>query len=42
MQNFSFLECLEVAGKFMGGGGGGGVDHEATLSNLNPSYVDLL
>ena len=37
--NFSFLACLEVAGKFMGGGG---VGHVATVSNLNPSYVELL
>ena len=38
MPNFSFLACLEVAEKFMGGGvGGGGVDHVATMSNLNPS-----
>ena len=36
--NFSFLACLEVAEKF----GGGGVEHVATVSNLNPSYLELL
>ena len=36
--NFSFLTCLEVAEKFSGGvGWGGGVEHVATMSNLNPS-----
>ena len=44
--NFSFPACLEVAEKFMGvggwGGGGGGVDQVATVSNLNPSKVELL
>ena len=38
MPNFSFLACLEVAEKFSGGG----VEHVATMSNLNPSYVELL
>ena len=43
MPNFSFLACLEVAEKFVVGWGGvGGVDHVATVSNLNPSYVELL
>ena len=45
MPNFSFLACLEVAEKFVVGGwvgGGWGVDHLATVSNLNPSYVELL
>ena len=41
MPNFSFLACLEVAEKFMGVVGGG-VDHVATVSNLNPSEVELL
>ena len=40
MQNFSFLACLEVAEKF--GGVGGGWEHVATVSNLNPSYLELL
>ena len=42
--NFSFLACLEVAEKFRGGVvvGWWGVDHVATVSNLNPSYVELL
>ena len=39
MPNFSFLACLEVAEKFVGGGG---VEHVATMSNLNPSYLELL
>ena len=39
MPNFSFLACLEVSEKFMVGG----VEHVATMSNLNPSYyVELL
>ena len=38
--NFSFLACLEVAEKFVGGVGG--VGQVATMSNLNPSYVELL
>ena len=43
MPNFSFLACLEVAEKFMGVGWGvGGVDHMATVSNLNPTYLELL
>ena len=38
MPNFSFLACLEWAEKFGGvGSGGGGVEHVATMSNLNPS-----
>ena len=40
MPNFSFLACLEVAEKF--GVGWGGVEHVATMSNLNPSYLKLL
>ena len=41
--NFSFSACLEVAEKFMGVGVGvGGVGHMATMSNLNPSYFELL
>ena len=43
--NFSFLACLEVAEKFVGGGwgvGGWNVEHVATMSNLNPSYLELL
>ena len=35
--NFSFLACLEVPEKFGGGG-----EHVATMSNLNPSYLELL
>ena len=35
--NFSFLVWLEVAKKFVVVGGG----HVATVSNLNPSYVEL-
>ena len=35
--NFSLLACLEVAEKFVVGGG---VGHMATMSNLNPSYVE--
>ena len=42
MPNFSFLACLEVAEKFVGVGGGGWVEHVATMSNLNPSYLELL
>ena len=43
MPNFSFLACLEVAEKFVGVGGWGvGVEHVATMSNLNPSYLELL
>ena len=38
--NFRFLACLEVAEKFVGGWGG--VEHVATMSNLNPSYLKLL
>ena len=41
--NFSFLACLEVAEKF--GVGWGGVvwgEHVATVSNLNPSWLELL
>ena len=41
MPNLSSLAGLEVAEKF-GMGGGGGVGHMATVSNLNPSYVELL
>ena len=39
MLNFSFLACLEVAEKFMGGGG---VEHVATMSSLNLCYLELL
>ena len=39
--NFSFLACQEVAEKFSVVVEGG-VDHVATMSNLNPSYVELL
>ena len=42
MPNFSFLACLEAAEKFVGGWGWGGVEHVATMSNLNPSYLELL
>ena len=33
------VACLELAEKFFWGdvGGGGGVEHVATMSNLNPS-----
>ena len=37
--NSSFLACLEVAEKFAGVGGGG--FQGATMSNLNPSYIEL-
>ena len=40
MQNFSFLACLEVSEKF--GVVVGGVEHVATMSNLNLSYLELL
>ena len=40
VQKFSFLACLEVAEKF--GVGGVVVEHVATMSNLNPSYLELL
>ena len=39
VQNFSFLACLEVAEKFGGGCGG---EHVATVSYLNPSYIEFL
>ena len=35
------LACLEVAEKFVCGAVRG-VDHVATVSNLNPSYLELL
>ena len=38
--NSNFLSCLEVAEKF-GGVGVVMVEHVATMSNLNPSYVEL-
>ena len=38
VQNFSFLVCLEVAEKFVWGL----VGHVATVSNLNPSYLEFL
>ena len=37
MPKISFLACLEVAEKFVRVGVGVGVDHLATVSNLNPS-----
>ena len=40
VQNFSFLACLEVAEKFVCGVVWG--EHVATMSNLNPSYLELL
>ena len=40
--NFSFLACLEVAEKFVVGGVVWGGLAVATVSNLNPSYVELL
>ena len=42
--NFSLLACLEVAEKFVvvWCGVGGWVEHVATMSNLNPSYLELL
>ena len=40
MSNFSSLAVLEVAEKFVVGGVGWG--YVATMSNLNPSYVELL
>ena len=42
MPNFSFLACLEVAEKFGGVGLVVVVEHVATMSNLNPSYLELL
>ena len=41
MLNFSFLVCLEVAEKFGVVWGGWG-EHVATVSNLNPSNLELL
>ena len=41
MPNFSFLACLEVAKKFVGGGGVGGVEHVTTVSNSNASCFEL-
>ena len=38
VQIFSFLACLEVAEKFVCGG----VGQVATVSNLNPCYLELL
>ena len=38
MPNFRFLACLEVAEKFVVGGGGFRV---STVSNLNPSNIEL-
>ena len=38
MPNFSFLACLEVAEKFVVGGG---EFRESTVSNLNPSNIEL-
>ena len=40
LRNFSFLTCPEVAEKFVLVGWVG-VEHVATMSNLNPSYVEL-
>ena len=41
VQNFGFQACLDVAEKFVVVGLDG-VEHVATMSNLNPSYVELL
>ena len=35
--NFSFLACVEVAEKFVGGVGG--MEHVASMSNLSPSLL---
>ena len=40
LPNFSFLACLEVVEKFVVGVGV--VEHMATMSNLNPRYIELL
>ena len=40
MPKFSFLACLEEAEKFVVGGWE--VENVATVSNLNPSYIELL
>ena len=37
MPNFRFLSCLKVAEKFVVGWKV--VEHVATVSNLNPSYI---
>ena len=37
--DFSFLACLEVAEKFVLGGVAG--FRVSTMSNLNPSYIEL-
>ena len=50
MPNFSFLACLEVAEKFVvevpeiisGGSRDYMVDQVTTVSNLNPSCIELL
>ena len=39
MQNFGSLACLDVAEKFVLGGGGG--LQVTTMSNLNPSCIEL-
>ena len=41
MPNLSFLACLEAAEKFVCGVVRV-VDHVATVSDLNPSYLELL
>ena len=41
MPNFSFLACLEVAKKFVGGGGGVGGVHVTTMFNSNASCFEL-
>ena len=38
VQNCSFLACLEVAKNVYGGAG----EELATMSNLNPGYIELL
>ena len=40
--NFSFLACREVAEKFGGVVAVVVVEHTAAMSNLNPSYLELL
>ena len=41
VSNFSFLACLVVDEKFVLGWGGW-MEHVATMSSLNPSYIELL
>ena len=40
--NFTSIACPEVIEKLMGVGGRGVVGQMTTISNLNPSYVELL